>query len=458
MTIIHLKEHSLQEHGETLTLPKLKAGAALRSTRPSTEHNDQNTALDPQCTESAGYLEPADVQQQLSHFQLASRVQADVSSSPPPLESPVPQARPDSILTCEFCEFSSGYMQSLRRHYRDRHGGKKLFKCKDCSFFTCYKSTFTLHVEGGHTSGPEETPKDLRCPFCLYHTKHKSSMIDHIVLHREERVVPLEVSRSKLSRHLEGLVFRCHKCTFTCSSEQNLQQHIQKHEELKPYQCQLCYYDSKLLHELEIHLQQEHKVCLLSWLIFLWLVKELLLSQTRRLQVIRNFELVGRVNLDQLELMKDKTKDVSSSEEEEEERGEDETVEEEEEEEEELMEDEEEEKLPESRQTETSSQTEVTGESPCGSGVKRYPCEFCGRSFTLRSEWERHVLRHGMTVNGSKKDCSPVPSSALPLIGPAAVIDRGLDLSSNTVDQSDQSKCTLQTEEDEKTLETKNDP
>uniref|UniRef100_A0A672LB70 Zinc finger protein 462 n=1 Tax=Sinocyclocheilus grahami TaxID=75366 RepID=A0A672LB70_SINGR len=339
MTIIQLKEHSLQEHGETLTLPKLRAGAPLRSTRPNTEHDEVPASEETTEQSSAGYLEPADVQQQLSHFQLASRVQADVSSSPPPpLESPVPQARPDSILTCEFCEFSSGYMQSLRRHYRDRHGGKKLFKCKDCSFFTCYKSTFTLHVEGGHTSGPEEPPKDLRCPFCLYHTKHKSSMIDHIVLHREERVVPLEVSRSKLSRHLKGLVFRCHKCTFTCSSEPNLQQHIQKHEELKPYQCQLCYYDSKLLHELEIHLHQEHKV-------------------------IRNFELVGRVNLDQLELMKDKTKDVSSSEEEE--RGEDETEEEEE-------------------------------ESPSGSGVKRYPCEFCGRTFTLGSEWERHVLRHGM--------------------------------------------------------------
>ncbi|XP_052392532.1 zinc finger protein 462 isoform X1 [Carassius gibelio] len=434
MTIIQLKEHSLKEHGETLTLPKLKAGAALRSTRPSAEHDQQNTALDPQCTESVGYLEPADVQQQLSHFQLASRVQADVSSSPPPLESPVPPARPDSILTCEFCEFSSGYMQSLRRHYRDRHGGKKLFKCKDCSFFTCYKSTFTLHVEAGHTSGSEETPKDLRCPFCLYHTKHKSSMIDHIVLHREERVVPLEVSRSKLSRHLEGLVFRCHKCTFTCASEQNLEQHIQKHQELKPYQCQLCYYDSRLLNELEMHLQQEHKV-------------------------IRNFELVGRVNLDQLELMKDKMTDTSSSEEEEE-RGEDQTVEEEEVEEELMEEEDEEEKLLEYRQEETSDQTEVTGvvESPSGSGVKRFPCEFCGRTFTLRSEWERHVLRHGMTVNGNKKDSSPVPSSALPLIGPAAVIDRGLDLSSNTVDQSDQSKCPIQTEEDEKTLETKNDP
>ncbi|XP_052444516.1 zinc finger protein 462 isoform X3 [Carassius gibelio] len=393
VSVVQLKEHSLQEHGETLTLPKL-------TTPPNTEHQ-QDTDLDPQCTESVEDLEPA-----------------DVSSSPRPLESPVPPARPDSILTCEFCEFSSGYMQSLRRHYRDRHGGKKLFKCKDCSFFTCYKSSFTLHVEAGHTSGSEETPRDLRCPFCLYHTRHKSSMIDHIVLHREERVVPLEVSRSKLSRHLEGLVYRCHKCTFTCSSEQNLEQHIQKHQELKPYQCQLCYYDSRLLNELEMHLQQEHKV-------------------------IRNLELVGRVNLDQLELMKD----TSSSEEEREEEQTPEEGEELREEGEEL--EEEEEERPE------SSQTEVTGESPGSGGGKRYPCEFCGRSFSLRSEWERHVLRHGMTVNGSKKDRSPVSSSALPLIGPVAVIDRGLDLSSNTVDQSDQSKCPIQNEEEEKT---KNDP
>lgn len=27
---------------------------------------------------------------------------------------------------------------------------------------------------------------------------------------------------------------------------------------------------------------------------------------------------------------------------------------------------------------------------------KRLPCEFCGRTFALRTEWEKHVLRHGM--------------------------------------------------------------
>ena len=40
-------------------------------------------------------------------------------------------------------------------------------------------------MEAGHNNNvPEDIPKDLRCPLCLYHTKHKSNMIDHIVLHR----------------------------------------------------------------------------------------------------------------------------------------------------------------------------------------------------------------------------------------------------------------------------------
>lgn len=35
ISISQLKEHSLRAHGEMLTLPKLRAGAALRSLRPS---------------------------------------------------------------------------------------------------------------------------------------------------------------------------------------------------------------------------------------------------------------------------------------------------------------------------------------------------------------------------------------------------------------------------------------
>ncbi|CDQ73984.1 unnamed protein product [Oncorhynchus mykiss] len=434
MTISQLKEHSLRDHGQALTLPKLRAGTTTHTQVLQAGHDPQISPFrlgsDPHQTpltsdlDDAGYLhETVDVRRQLSHYQVASRSHVTSSSPTARPQAASSDTRPDGILTCEFCEFSSGYMQSLRRHYRDRHGGKKLFKCKDCSFFTCSKSTFTMHVEAGHTVFPEEGPKDLRCPLCLYHTKYKSNMIDHIVLHREERVVPLEVSRYKLSRHLAGGEFRCHKCTFTCSSDQSLQLHLTKHNEMKPYQCQLCYYDSRQRYQLETHLREEHKV-------------------------IRNFELMGQVNLDQLDAIKER----NSSAEEEEAREEDglgameDEVEMEESIDEELEQKEEEEKRIEEEEAEAEKPApkDVPVVSPSSSSVtasaeKRFPCEFCGRCFTNSIEWERHVLRHGMTVTNSRTDTSTTPAidasaSALPSIGSSTIgtmTDRGLDLSSN---------------------------
>ncbi|XP_053321838.1 zinc finger protein 462 isoform X2 [Spea bombifrons] len=340
MTISLLKDHSLKVHGKMLTLPRLRT---IVQTIPRAK---QSSRIGKE-TESL-YSEPPDVQQQLNHYQSAALAKNNSNNSPVPLPvvNTSAELKQEAVLNCEFCEFSSGYIQSIRRHYRDKHGGKKLFKCKDCTFYTCFKSAFTMHVEAGHSGTPKEGPKDLRCPFCLYHTKYKHNMIDHIVLHREERVVPIEVCRSKLSKQLQGVVFRCDKCTFTCSSDESLQQHIEKHNELKPYKCQLCYYESKQSEELDSHLREEHKVS-------------------------RNFELVGLVNLDQLEQMKDKT-DTSSSDEE-----------------------------------ETGFKSEDTVPFPdnkVATPEKRFRCEFCGRTFTQDSEWERHVLRHGMTISENPKE------------------------------------------------------
>ncbi|XP_074850728.1 zinc finger protein 462 isoform X3 [Carettochelys insculpta] len=353
MTISQLKEHSLKVHGKALTLPRPRIVSLVASLAQHASKN-HTPAEEVEDSNDSSYSEPPDVQQQLNHYQSAALARNNNNISPIPLSGAAAGAdqKTEAILNCEFCEFSSGYIQSIRRHYRDKHGGKKLFKCKDCSFYTGFKSAFTMHVDAGHSVVPEEGPKDLRCPLCLYHTKYKRNMIDHIVLHREERVVPIEVCRSKLSKYLQGVVFRCDKCTFTCSSDESLQQHIEKHNELKPYKCQLCYFETKHTEELDAHLRDEHKVS-------------------------RNFELVGRVNLDQLEQMKGKTESSSSDEEEKEE--------------------------------EMSPKTEERDSimfPDGGAPGKRFPCEFCGRSFTEGSEWERHVLRHGMALNENKRGTS----------------------------------------------------
>ncbi|XP_026176903.1 zinc finger protein 462-like [Mastacembelus armatus] len=223
-------------------------------------------------SEKSLYLEPPDVQRQLNQFSWMT--QTSFSSKANLQETVLPES---SLLYCEICSFSSEHLSSLRRHYQNRHG-KRMLRCKDCDFITGTRKTLEMHMESGHSTCQSEPTheKGLRCPFCLYQTKNKNSMIDHIILHREKRVVPIDVRRPKLSRYLQGIIFRCHKCTFSSGSAENLHVHMMRHNDIKPYKCRLCYFDCSQLSDLEAHLSDKH-------------------------QVLRNHELVGQVSLDELE-------------------------------------------------------------------------------------------------------------------------------------------------------------
>ncbi|XP_020499656.3 zinc finger protein 462-like [Labrus bergylta] len=240
---------------------------------PSEEWSDIPTHDEkPEMNKRSLYSEPPNVQQQLNQYNLMAQVGASSK-----VTMKVTRLTNSSVLYCELCDFNTEHLSSIRRHYSNRHG-KKLHKCKDCEFFTCSRKTLKMHMDRGHSACPSEPThqKDICCPFCLYQTKNKNHMIDHIILHREERLVPIEVRRPKLSRYLRGMVFRCHNCTFTCGNAENLHLHMMKHDSVKPYKCRLCFFDCAQLSDLEAHLSDKH-------------------------QVIRNHELVGQVSLDQLE-------------------------------------------------------------------------------------------------------------------------------------------------------------
>ncbi|XP_054895145.1 zinc finger protein 462-like [Poeciliopsis prolifica] len=217
------------------------------------------------------YSEPPNVQRQLTHYSLMAQNLDKTNMNLHEL------SLSDGNLQCEMCNFNTEHLSSIRRHYANRHG-KKILRCKDCEFYTGLRKNMEMHIKTGHSTCQSKPThlKDLRCPFCLYQTKNKNNMIDHIVLHREERVMPIEVRRPKLSRYLQGIVFRCHKCTFSSGSAENLRLHMMRHDDVKPYKCRLCYFDCARLTDLEAHLSDKH-------------------------QVLRNHELVGQVSLDQLE-------------------------------------------------------------------------------------------------------------------------------------------------------------
>uniref|UniRef100_A0A1A8USP7 C2H2-type domain-containing protein n=1 Tax=Nothobranchius furzeri TaxID=105023 RepID=A0A1A8USP7_NOTFU len=263
-----MRSHVLKNHQDIIQRTKEKEESSnedeeqpqreeMEPSESSEKRNSPEPDEDPEETEESEYSEHADVQRQLNHYSLVAQKNDKTNGNV--LKSLFLE---NCTLYCEICTFNTEHLSSIRRHYMNRHG-KKLLKCKDCEFVTGLRKTLELHSQMGHSTCESKPTHQhiIRCPFCLYHSKNKNNMIDHIVLHREERVLPVELNRPKLSRYLRGTVFRCHKCTFSSGSAETLRLHMLKHGGgIQPYRCRLCYFDCSQMAELEAHLSDKHQV------------------------------------------------------------------------------------------------------------------------------------------------------------------------------------------------------
>lgn len=70
------------------------------------------------------------MQRQLNQYSLMAQI--GVSAKANLQNNTLPE---NCLLHCEFCNFDSGHLSSIRRHYLNRHG-RKMLRCKDCDFFT----------------------------------------------------------------------------------------------------------------------------------------------------------------------------------------------------------------------------------------------------------------------------------------------------------------------------------
>uniref|UniRef100_UPI00398F0F16 zinc finger protein 462-like isoform X3 n=1 Tax=Pristiophorus japonicus TaxID=55135 RepID=UPI00398F0F16 len=208
----------------------------------------------------------------------------------------------------------------------------------------------------------EEKSGVLHCPVCLYYTKHKSRLINHILEHKKVKwdsafSVELLQSPDSLNRMCQHKtkkqkdqetstnlwafvviqVFCCDWCTFITLSQDSLIHHMDTHSPVKPYKYRLCFFEAILLTELETHLQEQHKVkC--------------------------NFDLVGEVNLNETDLVVEI------------------------------------EEFQRKRLKSHGEKKRIQRCIRCRRSTKaiRFPCEFCGRRFLDPSEWIGHVQRHSI--------------------------------------------------------------
>ncbi|XP_076747161.1 uncharacterized protein LOC112435653 isoform X2 [Maylandia zebra] len=135
-----------------------------------------------------------------------TRVQSAATSELSDVQQPELESNGDKH-TCKQCGRMFMSLKGLHSHEHSHAAIKKLDNSSTSGLK--HKKTLEMHMETGHSTCQSKPThqKDLCCPFCLYQTKNKNNMIDHIVLHRGERVVPIEVRRPKLSRCHQGIIF-----------------------------------------------------------------------------------------------------------------------------------------------------------------------------------------------------------------------------------------------------------
>uniref|UniRef100_UPI00398E3FE7 zinc finger protein 462-like isoform X2 n=1 Tax=Pristiophorus japonicus TaxID=55135 RepID=UPI00398E3FE7 len=352
-----LRSHSLKVHGRFL-MPKLRAAVS-----------------DAQKTE--GYVYQALNENVFLEFPHSDCQECVVQSSGSGIEALKSLPKPAKVknYACEFCKFTTCQFQNVKSHYRKVHRENLYFECRKCCFFSGKKNALSQHAEvceltvsdqscstrkmdkdtfeencgmtGSENentllvkedfglASTEEKSGVLHCPVCLYYTKHKSRLINHILEHKNGKMAYMKECQLELLHFFPGKVFCCDWCTFITLSQDSLIHHMDTHSPVKPYKCRLCFFEAILQTELETHLQEQHKVkC--------------------------NFDLVGEVNLNEADLAVE---------------------------------------IEEFQRKRLKSHGEKKRIQSCirrrrSTKAIRFPCEFCGRRFLDPSEWIGHVQRH----------------------------------------------------------------
>ncbi|XP_048470050.1 zinc finger protein 462-like [Rhincodon typus] len=200
------------------------------------------------------------------------------------------------------------------------------------------ESTIAVHLkEDFDLTSAEVQSGVLHCPLCLYYTKHKSRMVNHVLEHKNGQLPYVEECQLELMHFFPGKVYCCDWCTFVTLSQDTLTHHMDTHSPVKPYKCRLCFFETRLQTELETHLKEQHKVkC--------------------------NFDLVGAVNLNEADLVFE-------------------------------IEAFQRKRL---KKIQCEQRIQRCTRHNCSTKATRFPCEFCGRRFLDRSEWKCHVQRHSL--------------------------------------------------------------
>ncbi|XP_075695548.1 zinc finger and BTB domain-containing protein 48 isoform X2 [Rhinoderma darwinii] len=173
------------------------------------------------------------------------------------------EPKPHACPTCGKCFFTR---TELRLHEAFKHRGEKLFVCEECGHRASSRSGLQMHIKAKHRN---ERP--FVCEFCHHAFTQKTNLNMHLKTHTGEKpfqchlcgkTFRTQASLLKHNRtHTGERPFSCEFCDQRFTDKTPLLRHIaSRHQEGRPYYCQVCGKTFKAAEQLRVHVARHRGV------------------------------------------------------------------------------------------------------------------------------------------------------------------------------------------------------
>ncbi|CAG9785544.1 unnamed protein product [Diatraea saccharalis] len=146
----------------------------------------------------------------------------------------------EKLLKCTQCESAFGNPRKLSRHVRYAHSELK-FVCDYCSKAYSMKCNLIRHIVF------HSTVKSFTCELCAFACKSRMGLKNHVLYkHTPNRVICKQCSRifanqEKCDRHTCKLKVKiCPVCGMQLGPKMSLPRHMQTHNKVAAFKCELC--------------------------------------------------------------------------------------------------------------------------------------------------------------------------------------------------------------------------
>ena len=152
------------------------------------------------------------------------------------------------FLKCDYCDYSTLYSRSIRKHIRVHKGDE--YKCEHCDYTTGWSSALKMHKRI-HTG-----EKPFKCELCDYKSRLSHNLTRHVIYHhttekphacqrchyRAKNLSEVKLHQTRM--HSNDVERSCSEqnCKFTCRVKSTMKQHhTSVYTHIFPkYACHLC--------------------------------------------------------------------------------------------------------------------------------------------------------------------------------------------------------------------------